>query len=330
MSLFGKSTGSSSTSKFSFGTTTSSTTKPTSSFSFGNSSATKTGTSSSLFGNSTTPKTGSLFGSSSTTTGGFGNFGSSQTQTQQTKPEWLSKLEDIGRAYDSTNAYFVFRFMLYNHVKNADQYKKPNDVPAKLWQQAVANNPDPEHLVPVEAKGFQSLKERVSIQDKATNEHIKKLEEIESILTKLQQKHEVSTLWRLEQYTKKHRELFRRTLHLMRKLELLASHGQGISADEEAFVRQIMDASSSLSRPDQFRGRLAVLSSAARATPSENNLPNYSIPDEVLEDVFSTLKHMNDGIKVLNQTLLKDVEDLQVLSSGMKELNRLNAPMNRN
>lgn len=210
--------------------------------------------------------------------------------------------------------------MLYNYVQNAALYKRPSDVHPKLWQQAVANNPDPTRLVPVEAKGFPALKERVAAQDKATASHLQKLSEIEEILATLQQKHDVATLWRLEQYAKRHRELVRRTLHLMRRLELLAAHGQGISADEEAFVRQLSAAATAAARPDQFRGRLAVLAASAQARPAGAALPAEALPADTLSDIYGALQQMSDGIKVLNETMMKDVRDLQIIDAGLDEL----------
>lgn len=213
--------------------------------------------------------------------------------------------------------------MLYNFVDHASAYEKPANVHPVLWQQAVAQNPDPSRLVPVEAKGFADLKERAESQDVATRKHIEVLNGIGDVLRSLRQRHEVSTLSKVEQYTKRHHDLSRRLIALQRKLELIAARGQGIGANEEAFASHIATLLSRLSRPDQFAGRLAQLAADARLRTvgaDDATLAQTELPSEALDDICEALQHMTSGISVLTKTLEKDIEDLRVIESGMAQL----------
>jgi nuclear pore complex protein Nup54 len=213
--------------------------------------------------------------------------------------------------------------MLYNFVDHASAYEKPGNVHPVLWQQAVAQNPDPSRLVPVEAKGFADLKERAESQDVATRKHIEVLNGISDVLRSLRQRHEVSTLSKLEQYTKRHHDLSRRLIALQRKLELIAARGQGIGANEEAFASHVATLLSRLSRPDQFAGRLSQLAADARLRAvgaDDATLAQTELPAEALDDICEALQHMTSGISVLTKTLEKDIEDLHVIESGMAHL----------
>jgi len=283
-----------------------------------------------LFGNTPT-STGGLLGGAPTTSfgGGFGTttssmFGSQLQQPQQQTPEFMLRLRALSDAYDIQNQSYPFRFMFYNHLQNASQYKRPLDVHPKLWQQAVAANPDPEKLVPVEAKGFQALKQRIQAQNDATDAQVKKLNEIEGALTTVEQKHQVSNLSQLEQYKRRHCELYRRTLQLMRQLELLAARGSGVSRDDELLSQRLGNALNALARPDQFRGRLAVLNADLRSAPTSmstasSSMALDSLPTESVDDLCYALAQMQEGIRVLNATLQKDLDDLRIIQNGIKQ-----------
>ena len=261
-----------------------------------------------------------LFGTATATGGGGGGGGAAANDAL------LEQLfGELDQAYKRDSPWYRFRFMLYNLVEHARDYQKPADVHPVLWQQAVAQNPDPTRLVPVEAKGFQDLKERIDVQDASTAEHEARLDEIEQVLRSLKQRHAVSTLSKLEQYGKRHQALKRRLVALERRLELMAARGRSVGADEEAFASHTATLLARLTRPDQFNGRLAQLAADARmrAPADDSTLAEFqALPPETLDDLGSALRQMTTGIKALNETLLQDMKDLEVIDRGLADIAR--------
>ena len=58
------------------------------------------------------------------------------------------------------------------------------------------------------------------------------------------------------------------------------------------------------------------------ADDDEALLAFHALPSEAIDDLGGALHQMNAGIKVLNDTLLKDIADLGVIDDGMKEIAR--------
>jgi nuclear pore complex protein Nup54 len=153
-----------------FNTATTSAAQP--SFSFGNNATSTT------FGNNATSTT---FGNNATSTP-FGNnatFGAIATNVQpmQTNIDPNNPLVQLNQLYQhysgkSPNCSFQHVFYNFVHPSDVPLYTKPPSMSDRLWQQALADNPDSTCMVPVLAVGFSDLKKRVDKQNQ-NNEDIK-------------------------------------------------------------------------------------------------------------------------------------------------------------
>lgn len=70
----------------------------------------------------------------------------------------------VQQCYDPASPHYRFRFFFYNPGPAANVAKSPL-VSDRLWQQALADNPDPANFHPVLANGFGDLQRRVAWQE---------------------------------------------------------------------------------------------------------------------------------------------------------------------
>lgn len=105
-----------------------------------------------------------------------------------------------------------------------------------LWSKAVRENPEPSHLVPVLAVGFNDLKARIEAQEAETNRQASHVKTINERITALEQKHTLSDSVRASNALKRQAALHHRVLRITRKSHLLipSLRGSSISRQEEA------------------------------------------------------------------------------------------------
>jgi nuclear pore complex protein Nup54 len=139
--------------------------------------------------------------------------------------------------------------------------RKPDKFPEKLWYQALQNVPDPSCMIPVLAVGFKDLKIRIQEQDKMTAQQLSTLKDIELYIAQLHQKHNLDTTLKLEEYKRRHLELTRRVVRVMKKKEVLTSQGYPPLKSEELFRARLESIQRELNKPNQFKAVLSDLHS---------------------------------------------------------------------
>lgn len=92
--------------------------------------------------------------------------------------------------YDPANPDCRFQCVLYGKRQGQDERPMPPNCNPRLWQQAERNNPDPEHFVCQHVVGFNGLKQRIELQEKARVKHREQLEAIQQHIVKMRQEHE--------------------------------------------------------------------------------------------------------------------------------------------
>jgi len=214
----------------------------------------------------------------------------------------------------------VFTHHFYNLVNKGEVhlYAKPQDMDERLWRQALEDNPDKERLVPVQAKLFGDLKTRVEEQVKTNKNHEKALQTIELIIEQIQQKHELNTLVKIEEYKRRHMELSARVLRIMKKVDLLQNLGRPISTEEEAFRSKLEKIERELQMPTQFKGRLNELLSLVRMQEDVVQVNHENLDEESLETISKFLQQQQKGIQTLSQVVAKDMKDLAIIMEGLK------------
>lgn len=265
----------------------------------------------------------------------------------------MDVLEAIAKEWDPSNVNCRFRHVFFNIVDPKLvpllRERKPDNFPEKLWYQALQNVPDPSCMIPVQAVGFKDLKIRIQEQDKMTVQQLTTLKNIELYIAQLQQKHSLDTALKLEEYKRRHLELKRRVVYVMRKKEMLTTQGYALLKSEELFRARLESLQRELNKPNQFKAVLSDLQSSVntmlhnaaasggdnvtlarsflgdetpldRSTPS----PQYEpLDDETLEKIYAFLEEQSKGLQQLTALLKSHLKHLQIISDGLTEASKL-------
>ncbi|KAJ3127382.1 hypothetical protein HK101_005585, partial [Irineochytrium annulatum] len=166
----------------------------------------------------------------------FGAQGQQGFGSQLAVPTVEDKFREIESYWNVNSPNCQFKHYFYNmvHPNEVQRYSRPPNHDATLYDQAMQDNPDPSCMVPVLAVGFEDIKKRIAQQDEANRAHRAKLEEIDSKLDSLERKHQLETTVKLDEFRRRHTELARRVLFVMRRVHVLRNKGYPIRAEEEA------------------------------------------------------------------------------------------------
>lgn len=198
------------------------------------------------FGTNTTANT-SLFGGNTQTTSLFGNtntMGLNNTNQQQQKAQQvyqlLAQIDQEERAkmapsiysdeykpdnvwqalallkswWDPKSPHCRFKHYFYNLVAPQDvpRYQKPADHDQAAWDAAQMANPDPSKMVPALAIGFDDVEKRMDEQNKLSQAHLDKLNQIQTLLKEIQKKSQLETAVKLNEYKRRHMQTVQRVI----------------------------------------------------------------------------------------------------------------------
>ncbi|KAJ3061139.1 hypothetical protein HDU98_002960 [Podochytrium sp. JEL0797] len=316
-----------------------------------------------------------LFGQTTTTTqpkatqgfGGFGGFGATQQQQQQPmmqqsmmqqqqqqiqqqqRPATVQdKIKTIQSYWDPNSPNCQFKHYFYNmvHPNEVHLYKCPPNHDPILYNQAVQDNPDPTCMVPVLAVGFEDLKKRIAHQDKMSELHKAKLEELANWTNTIERKHHLDTVIKLEEYKRRHVELSQRVLSMMRTVEILRNKNYPIRSEEESLRARLDAMSSQLQKPAHFRGRVQELEAALRMLKDAQGRGDVvgsvgggkrgggageedgeemegveagGMTEEQVKLISEALLTAHQGLKNLTEVVEEDKKDLEIMNRGFTE-----------
>ncbi|KAL9648399.1 hypothetical protein ABK040_014021 [Willaertia magna] len=315
------------TTGFNFGTTGTTTgqQQQTSGFNFGQP-TTNTGTTTSGFNFG---QTGQPQQQQQTMGGGFmlpgGGGGMFPSQLQQQAPTVEQQLNIIKQKYDDTSLYCRFNYFFYNVVEenklqptlNGLMMKYSQLIPMDQWKQAMIQNPDPTKLVPVPARGFRDVTQRVEQQQKRVEVLNQFVKHLDSKVNECKRKHEVDALTKIEQIKQRHMDLSTRILKIQRKLEVLMQQGVGIRNEDISLRNKLNTLQRELHKPNQYRGRLNELVPQVNYYLQQSNLlmntDKNLIDEERKESVKVFLEQQTDGLMNLLSILKKDLKDVNYM-----------------
>jgi len=246
------------------------------------------------------------------------SFQQQQQTTQQLSP--IQRLEGVKNSYDPQHPQCRFKHIFYNLVAspeevNRHQQVKPQHIDPLLWDQAWRANPEPSRLVPVQATGFSDLRARIVEQDKMASNQEKALQDANKLLDHMKQRHEVTTLAKLEQYRRRELELANRVLKVMCVIARLEARGSGLTVGEEQFLQRIDTLVRDLSRPG-FRGKLTELSAMSKNYDRSETLID-PVNKEALERIYMFLEQQQAGLQRLTALIHKDQKDFEYISNSL-------------
>jgi len=273
-----------------------------------------------------------------------------QQQQQRGADPLIEQIAAIENAYNPDSEYYRFRFFFYNVESNPErirQVMKPDRVPQPIWDKVQQDNPDPEHLIPEQVKGFKGLEDRIKKQEQFLKRQKGVLEVIKAQLAALHQNRMIE----IAHAKGKQAQLAHQLLTIMKMLEVLRNRGYASTAEEESLRNKLEQISKQLDKPTLFKGKIdelkasvAVLSSASSSSSSPAsstavvpangvngaatgggfmdlvNGDTVVIADEAsLENMLKVLEQQQQAIKQLTTVLNQDMRSMDIMSRGYKE-----------
>uniref|UniRef100_A0A8C4NCS2 Uncharacterized protein n=1 Tax=Eptatretus burgeri TaxID=7764 RepID=A0A8C4NCS2_EPTBU len=189
-----------------------------------------------------------------------------------------------------------------------------------IWEQAKADNPDPERLLPVPMVGFSELARRLKLQEQQGALHTARLDLIAEDISQLKGLQAASTA-KLAQFKRRHSELGHRLLQVLCKQEV--SRHAGLVRKEEEDLRVRLEAiAAELNTPTLYRGRLSELMSQLRVQSQTAPGPeeHYSLDPRLLVEIKQHLSEQQSGVACLVELVKGDLEDLRLMSSALQDM----------
>jgi nuclear pore complex protein Nup54 len=170
----------------------------------------------------------------------------------------------------------AFQTYLYNAVPESEL---PFFVPTpaddgRKWEEALQKRPTP-NSVPVLARGFQMLGQRMENQNQAAQILRNRLHDIHKCLEERLQKHDTETTIRARKARQKHQALSRRCLALATKVQVLRNRGYALDRTEEELRQKLTELEKQAfdpvlnGRQEEIWARMAVVRERAEMIAQE-------------------------------------------------------------
>lgn len=110
----------------------------------------------------------------------------------------------------------------------------------RKWEEALSNKPGP-GAIPVLARGFEQVADRIAQQNAAVTALRTRLHEINNSLTLLKDAHELTVASRITEAKRKHIVFTQRTLALATKVQILRNRGYVMDQQEEDLKKKLVE-----------------------------------------------------------------------------------------
>ncbi|KAF3003018.1 hypothetical protein E8E13_006270 [Curvularia kusanoi] len=152
------------------------------------------------------------------------------------------QIQVLNSKWDPENPDCVFQHYFYNSVKpeEAPFYGPQPGEDERKWEEALSKKPAP-GAIPVLARGFEQVAERIRQQQMAVNVLRTRLHEINSCLSVLKDTHELNVASRITEAKRKHIVFTQRTLALATKVQILRNRGYVMDTQEEELRKKLVE-----------------------------------------------------------------------------------------
>ncbi|KAJ3320032.1 hypothetical protein HDV06_005766 [Boothiomyces sp. JEL0866] len=229
----------------------------------------------------------------------------------------LDQVRAAASAFDpSSPACHYFYNMV--HQSEVGLYQPGPTEDRTLYEQAQQQNPDPSCMVPVLAVGFDGLKKRSEIQNDQLATHKEKLAEIQEKIFKLEQTRTISTIIKIEEYKRKHRQLVHKVFQLLKSVQLLRNKGYILRPEEEALITRLISMDRDLAKPSVFRGRINEIWAQVQQFKDVEPV-SVSIDSQSIKPLYSALEGMGKGLMELTSVCREDDSTLLQIERAYME-----------
>ncbi|KAF1918184.1 nucleoporin complex subunit 54-domain-containing protein [Ampelomyces quisqualis] len=221
----------------------------------------------------------------------------------------VEQIRVLNDKWDPQAPTCVFQHYFYNSVKpeEAPFYGPSPGEDERKWEEALSNKPSA-GAIPVLARGFEQVAERIRQQSAAVTALRTRLHEINNSLTLLKDAHELNVASRITEAKRKHNVFTQRTLALATKVQILRNRGYVMDQQEEELKKKLAELEKQTfdpvlgGRQEEIWARMSGVRERARMLQEETEKVGKSIESQQNGDLLS-----EDDQKALEK-LLKDYD----------------------
>lgn len=216
-----------------------------------------------------------------------------------------------------------------------DYPPKPPHIPTHAWTNALAQNPDSEHYVPVLLTSAEGLHSRLVKQQSRVDHHNSYLTTLDDTIRALCNA-VLATRTKITVLSQQNVLIRQRLLQLLRKLELCRGKGMVLQPSERLAMEKVQDVWQKINRLGQFMEslktdgetylrHLQLVQQQRRMLGGRNSdttqygdssVSNLELGEHFRKEINVILKQQRDGMEQLNEVLKKDERDLQIVKQG--------------
>ncbi|KAH9878757.1 hypothetical protein IAQ61_002031 [Plenodomus lingam] len=154
----------------------------------------------------------------------------------------VEQIRVLNNKWDPANPECVFQYYFYNSVKpeEAPFYGPSQGEDERKWEEALSKKPSP-GAIPVLARGFEQVADRIRQQSAAVAALRTRLHEINNSLSLLKDTHELNVASRITEAKRKHIIFTQRTLALATKVQILRNRGYVMDQQEEDLKKKLLE-----------------------------------------------------------------------------------------
>lgn len=221
----------------------------------------------------------------------------------------VEQIRILNDKWDPANPNCVFQHYFYNSVKpeEAPFYGPSPGEDERKWEEALSNKPSA-GAIPVLARGFEQVAERIKQQAAAVTALRTRLHEINNSLTLLKDAHELNVASRITEAKRKHIVFTQRTLALATKVQILRNRGYVMDQQEEELKKKLAELEKQTfdpvlgGRQEEIWARMSGVRERARILQAETEKMGKSIESQQNGELLS-----EEDQKALEK-LLKDYD----------------------
>lgn len=201
----------------------------------------------------------------------------------------------------------------------------PSGLDPFIWKQAKDINPDPSRFYPIPLLGFQSLNERLKLEEQEVKQQNFRMKNISDTLFSLEKSIE-SSKSKLEECRKRNIPLKLKVIRLMKYQEVSRMRGVPIQSEEDKLRGQLEKIHQELNAPTKFRGCLNELMSRVKQMQSQRKLTSSvsssffggELDKESMADLKSHLKRESEAIGHLLTIVRENQEIVTRVQSSLR------------
>lgn len=241
--------------------------------------------------------------------------------------ELMNELYQISQSIEPYKPGNKFKAMLYNFVPKGQQVRMLQEikhqpmgetgqfytVDSNLFNEAIAKNPDPDKLYPLQINSCVDLAKRLETDSRTVDMFGSTLERMENSLREIENDFNIKTAERIRTISEGQSKLLERLCVTRQKLERFLEAKKALSKDSGLEMRLY-------SKLEQVKKKLEIRNKIEKIDTSNLN-PGKSlkIPEEKVQEIISVLQQQRSNIFDLRKIVLGDLSKVQKIESVLEK-----------